>query len=510
MQHSYSLPLAISQLRLEDHADNTHLHTMSTTVPPAAGAGAQYTPSTPEQKNLLNLPNEILAEIVSRLSRKDLLNLKCVCRTLRSFAQDALLSPVMVSSNKTMVNLLKEFAFSPSLGNRVFKVNLAGYFAHRTFTRGYLQRFRISDDPLLDSLPFNYGELLGSTLNSRDLDEFLLLKHSVLDWWGECRSFLLGLLIMVCPNLHELSLHLSLLSKARSGVPMLTSGLPLFPRPLMRLLGDRITTLTLLYDLGLGLEPPSTDMHGFVNLKRLRTIPDVLFGGSLPKSLKHIQLLSCNQRLLHFLVQEKIKDLPALRKLDFFFEYSLTCALCLATTGMSKQIANLSDFVVDVVQRGVSIKAVTEYEHHGKSFSYTYDSRQLLAELSILELLTPGEIYFAASMKVTPSEVVARDKRGPRRRSPFEIRMLRQCRGMPLALFTSPTFNQQAWIGVRFFTASKTRWGEEKKEVRSEGKKRKKGFPSSRPVPPQGLTVPIVSTELFDAVAWRNVTFFTA
>jgi hypothetical protein len=415
---------------------------------------------------LLDLPVELLVAIalqVPQARNADLCNLALVCRKLRYVAQEALVKPVNVSVNNpsfTISGLLNTLIHREDLAKRLHHVDLGDYAA--------------GDRPgETDSVATNYQGLVTKKYGADFWTELVRMREG--DPWGPRRSFFLALLLVVADNFCSLAFQMRplaspsqfLVSLPHSMLLTLQEFDPPFNDTVMSLLGEKITTLSIA-DNAPSRTPymHNLDLTALHSLKCLSLPIDALVRRNvisihpslvLPASIRRLQVRSCNRFLLELLqnLSKYEHYCPALKTLDLYFHGSLISAILVASHGEEARMRSFN-----TVLQGLALKEVEMTIHTTDSSQSpdqdTYGLASCLSESTALSLLSLEEIAMAAASRVNFSVIVARDQTGaPRARSAFEVRLLTRCRGMPLALFTSPTFNAASWSGVRLFNGRK-------------------------------------------------------
>ncbi|KAF2656418.1 hypothetical protein K491DRAFT_777957 [Lophiostoma macrostomum CBS 122681] len=445
------------------------------------------------RKNILSLPNELLAILSTHVeSNDDLFNLALACRKLVYPAQAALLTPLKVPKRRIR-HLLETLLVRPDLAKRIHHIDLGDYASHHitpedseTFSpmpgdfemKSYWRFKGVITERLDDQVWTSISSLIG-----------------IRDAWGSMRSFFLAILVVLAPNLDRLSFEMRPLREPLGLLTRMPVNLRLAVQSLGPPFGDTVTQLLSrkIRVLKVARNAPENgpymhnlDLRGFSNLNRLSLPMDTLIRKYwmasepcqiFPASLEHLEVLSCDSfTFLWILTLWRCREngkLPCLRSVDLFFLSTLRGAMLLQSFGLGTGISvglsaggdskksRPSVARLDAVLRAPSMVdiAITLYSQpHTNLYLQTsqYQPQDLCMELGIWQELTLGEVTLAALNNASFSEVVARSRDGsPRARTKFENRLLLRFWGMPLCLFTSRTFEPLSWTGVRMFNGNK-------------------------------------------------------
>lgn len=481
---------------------------------------------------ILELPNELLATVALHLDRSnDVRNLALVCKRLRDICQETLLNPVRlprILPQHAIRKLLETLIDRPDLAKRVSHVNLGDYSRRcgSTEAEGDIETgfFPIKIWERYSSLfTEKYGQLLWEQIiQTRERDE-----------WGHSRGFYLALLAAVTPNLQRLTFEMRPLAQPPQVIPVMPTNLLLslqesgtpFSDPIMQVLGGRLHTITVRDNpLGKGPYMHNLSFRGLNKLTNLSLPIDALVSKNtnsadpsmvLPASLRRLQIQSCNKFVFEWLLRMSVsKDqLPALQDLDLFFKNDLRSALLLSGQGINGRLDILAMAI-----RALSISGLNVITHTRtntkKEDEYTIEDMH--AELDAWSYLTLEDVQIAAFKKVPFSALLARDEAGaPRRREKFEGQLLRAFWGMPLGLFTSPTFQPPAWSGVRMFNGPRyTGIDPKSKLIAPKHRDQKLKTEDKRPINTEVFKKKPLITDAarecitFDTVAWLEVDFF--
>lgn len=182
----------------------------------------------------------------------------------------------------------------------------------------------------------------------------------------------------------------------------------------------------------------------------------------LPEDLERLQLVAGNKFTIFWMLQlwlDRYKGrLSCLQNLDLFFDSSLRSILIFYS-----QSGSTRKHALELVQEALRLRlcstkttAYTRLQISNTAEDLEYKVVDIFEELESWEVLSPGEVALAAAKGVELSQAVARNTSGkPRARTDFERRLLLRFWGMPLKLFTSPTFEASEWVGVRMFNGCK-------------------------------------------------------
>jgi hypothetical protein len=199
---------------------------------------------------LERLPNELLAAIALQMeSNNELRTYSLVCKRLRDVAQDVLLKPLKLPRN-AIRKLLEMLIDRPDLAKRIRHVDLADY-AGDGYPEdvGPPENKRAVDFDVTTCAKFethvtkNFGVEVWQNI-------FPLREG---DMWCAMRSFYLAILVLLTPNLHELTFEMRPLARPNAMLVLMrpatllnhqTLGAP-FHQTVMHLLSKKIWTLTI-------------------------------------------------------------------------------------------------------------------------------------------------------------------------------------------------------------------------------------------------------------------------
>lgn len=420
---------------------------------------------------ILDLPNELLAAIALQLERNnDLRNLSLVCKRLRIVAQEALFNPVKLPENGIR-NLLETLINRPDLAKRINHVDLGDYGSNGYSGRSHneIPTFpgRFSKKTFIKCKKHITKQLGAEAWN------LIFLSMKMTDSWGFTRSFFLALLAIMAPNLRGVSFQMRPLASPPNHLAMMRANVLLhlqefgtpFGDSVMQFLGEKIKVLTVADNaLWKGPYMHNLAFTEFINLKRLSLPINALISKNatinnlsrvLPSSLEHLQVRDCSRFLSELLVNccELNRRVPL--TLDLFFQGNPRSALLLTGDGDELRLNELAKHFAALSSQGWKI---TAYKNVSQSLRgpIEFKAMSLQAELDAWKLLTPNEVSIASLQQFQFSRIVARDKEClPRRRSKFEVDLVTIYWGMPHELFTSHTFNPEAWSRVRMFNGKK-------------------------------------------------------
>jgi hypothetical protein len=512
-------------------------------------------------KKITHLPNELLGVLSTHVRNEDLCNLALVCTKLRYPAQAALFTPLELPKRRIR-HLLETLLARPDLASRIHHIDLGDYASHRITPEDSENFSPIPGDFEL-KIYWKFKEAITERFDTQTWTTISSLI-GITDAWGSMRSFFLAVLIILAPNLYQLSFEMRPLTESFELLARMTVSLrlaiqslgPPFGNTITHLLSQKIGVLKVARNPpGKGPYMHNLDLHGFSRLKRLSLPMETLIRKYMmpstpyrvfPASLEHLQVLSCDCFTFLWIIslchcRERGK-LSNLRSVELFFESPLRPALLLQSLGLAADLsAGLSAGTDDGTLSKVSVArfhhilrappmvgiALTVHSRpHIRSQigSRQYNTQDLCRELGIWQKLVPGEIYLAALKNVEFSEVVARNKDGSSRvRTTAERRLVLHFWRMPLGLFTSPTFEPLAWSNVRMFNGNKGtksdpaykpvtqkvlpkhRDQKVKTAANDYGNCKKQGLLPAKLVPPKPSALP---SPTFDEASWLRVRFF--
>ncbi|KAJ4290624.1 hypothetical protein N0V90_010842 [Kalmusia sp. IMI 367209] len=375
---------------------------------------------------LQKLPDELLLSIARRLiNNSDLRQLSLVNRKLRHVAQEAFVKELSLPSHGIR-DLIRTLFDRPDLCDKIVNVDLGNFLL--TGCPG--QTLEIEKwshfGQCRELVDIKYAGLFDTIAGTTEVEETSL--------WPRTHRFFLNMLILLCPNLKELSI--SLPGSGREQPPRVLENEPhellsLFPDFSIKLLGLRLQALTILEtDTHNFVRTPNVTLSPLSQLMQLRIPSNTLsymtyldrktdyIRQALPSNLQYLQLVPCNRYVLFCfpdLAAACVDEaFPKLRQIDLHFKACLRESLALIAQG--RDILQSLRGVVAILTRskGISIRA------YNGSGALTGD---LMEELDAWSLLSDFERWYPSKKDEEYSSIVARTSQGvPRRRSKEEVR----------------------------------------------------------------------------------------